>query len=255
MKLILSLTKSTITIFIFVVGLTSICNGQTNRKPDIIVLKNNSKIEVSIQEVGEKLIKYKKLTDPDGPVFSVNKTEIASVLYGNGDVATFPESSSSEFFKEEGGAKPVERNPQPLPASKFDETIFAQKSSQLKQSYQYYKSRSKNGLVSGIVWTVLGTISMGVGAALITNSGYTSNGYGSYSYNNNEGTGALLVIGGLIGGATFGTIGFVKAGKNGSKATRIRRELLRRGEPISLKFGPGFNPVTNSGYLSLKMMF
>ncbi|MCF2445076.1 hypothetical protein L0657_14005 [Dyadobacter sp. CY345] len=255
MKLILSLTKSTLTLFIFLVGLTSICNGQTTRKPDIIILKNNSKIEVSIQEVEDKVIKYKKLTDPDGPVFSVNKTEIASVLYGNGDVASFSETSSNEFFKEEGGAKPVELKPQPLPANKFDETIFAQKTNQLRQSYQYYKSRSKKGLVSGIVWTVLGTISMGVGTALITNSGYSYNGYGSYNYNNNEGTGALLLIGGLIGGATFGTIGFVKAGRNGSKATRIRRELLRRGEPISLKFGPGFNPVTNSGYLSLRMMF
>ncbi|WP_159475307.1 hypothetical protein [Dyadobacter sp. 3J3] len=217
-------------------------------------MKNDTKLEVSIQEVEENVIKYKKLTDPNGPLFSVKKTEIASVLYGNGDVATFSDTASDTFFKEESSTKPIERNPQPIAGNKFDETIFAQKSNQLRQSYQYYKSRSKKGLVSGIVWTVLGSVSMVVGAALITDSGY-NNGYGNYSYNNNEGTGALLLIGGLVGGATFGTIGFVKAGKNGSKATRIRRELIRRNEPISFSVKPGFNPATQSGYLSLKMNF
>jgi len=233
-------------------GLISICSGQTKRKPDIVVLKNNTKIEVTILEVEEFVIKYKKISDPSGPVFSVKKSEIASVLYGNGDVATFPETSTSEFFREESNVKPVERNPQPISGNTFDETIFAQKPNQLRQSYQYYRSKSKKGLVSGIVWTVLGTISMGVGSALIANSGY--NGYG-YNYNNDEQTGAILVIAGLVGGATFGTIGFVKAGRNGSKATRIRRELMRRGEPLALKLRPGFNPATNSGYLSLKLTF
>ena len=255
MKSVLFFVKSNFQIIFFLVSLAGICNAQTARKPDIIILKNNTKIEVSIQEVQENVVKYKKLTDPDGPVFTVKKTEISSILYGNGDVGTFPDASSDEFFKEESGVKPIERNAQPIARNSFDETIFAYKPNQLRKAYQYYKSKSKRGLVSGIVWTVLGTVSMGVGTALLANTNYYSNGYGSYSYNNNEGTGAALLIGGLVGGATFGTIGFVKAGKNGSKATRIRRELIRRGEPISLKLSPGFNPATNSGYLSLRMMF
>lgn len=255
MKSILFFVKSTFIVFVFFIGLSGICQAQNGRKPDIIILKNDTKLEVSIQEVEEHVIKYKKLTDLNGPVFSVKKAEIASVLYGNGDVATFSDTASDTFFKEENSAKLVERNPQPIATNKFDETIFAQKPNQLRQSYQYYKSKSKRGLVSGIVWTVLGTVSMGVGAALLTNTSYNYNGYNSYSYNNNEGAGAALLIGGLVGGATFGTIGFVKAGKNGSKATRIRRELMRRGEPISLRFSPGFNPVTQSGFLSLKLNF
>lgn len=249
MKSILFFVRSNFIAVVFLLGLTGICNAQISRKPDVIILKNDTKLEVSIQEVDDNIIKYKKLTDPNGPVFSVKKAEIASILYGNGDVSTFTDKSNDMFFKEESSPKPIERNPQPVARNKFDETIFAQKPNQLRQSYQYYKSKSKRGLVSGIVWTVLGTVSMGVGAALIIDS---ENNY----YNEaNEQTGAVLILAGLVGGATFGTIGFVKAGKNGSKATRIHRELLRRGEPISFSLKPGFNPVTQSGYLSLRMNF
>jgi len=248
------ITKNALTLF-FLLILAGFCHAQNTRKPDIIVLKNNTKLEVSIQEVEEGVIKYKKLSDPDGPVFSVKKAEIASVLYGNGDVSTFPETSGDVFFKQDSSVEPVSRNHQPIPKNSFDETIFAYKPNQLRKAYQYYRSKSKRGLASGIVWTVLGTISMGVGTALIMDSEMYSTPYGSYSYNNNSGTGAALLIGGLIGGATFGTIGFVKAGRNGSKATRIRRELTRRGEPITFKFRPGYNPANGTGYLSLKMNF
>lgn len=257
MKSILSFVKTNVLALFLVVGSAGFCHAQTARKPDIIVLKNNTKLEVVIQEVEEIVIKYKKLTDLEGPLFSVKKSEIASVLYGNGDVATFPDVASDVFFGQENNARPFEQNnPRPVPRNKFEEIMYAQNPNQLRQSYQYYKSKSKKGLVLGIVFTVLGTVSMGVGTALITNSGYNNNYNGYYTYNsNNADAGAALLIGGLIGGATFGTIGFVKAGKNGSKATRIKRELIRRRESVTFNFSPGYNAANQSGYLSLKMNF
>lgn len=248
------IVRNALTLF-FLLNLAGFCHAQNTRKPDVIVLKNNTKLEVSIQEVEENVIKYKKLSDPDGPVFSVKKAEIASVLYGNGDVSTFPETSGDVFFKQDNNVEPVFQNQQPIPKNSFDETIFAYKPNQLRKAYQYYRSKSKRGLVSGIVCTVLGTISMGVGAALINDNYYYSNGYYASTYNNNQGTGVALLIGGLVGGATFGTIGFVKAGRNGSKATRIRRELTRRGEPLTFKLRPGYNAANGAGYLSLRMNF
>ena len=106
----------------------------------------------------------------------------------------------------------------------------------------------------GIISSVLGTVAMGVGNALIVNSGVDYiNGY--YTYNDTRGAGVALFIGGLVGGATFGTIGFVKAGKNGSKASRIKKELLRRRESITFSIKPGYNTVSQAGYLSLKVNF
>lgn len=257
MKSILSFIKINVFAIFLVIGFVSFGHAQSLRKPDIIVLKNNTKLEVVIQEVEENVIKYKKLTDLEGPLFSVKKSEIASVLYGNGDVATFPDTSSDVFFRQDNNTRPVEPiNPQPVPRNKFEEIIYAQNPNQLRQSYQFYRSKSKKGLVLGIVFTVLGTVSMGVGAGLITNSGYNSSSSGYYIYNNsNAEAGTALLIGGLVGGATFGTIGFVKAGKNGSKATRIKRELIRRRESVTFNFKPGYNAATQSGYLSLRMNF
>jgi len=257
MKSFLPFTKANFLVFFLLSILVNAGYAQTVRKPDIIVLKSNTKLEVVIQEVDENVIKYKKLTDLEGPLFSVRKSEIASVLYGNGDVATFPDTSSDVFFRQENNTRAIEPiSPQPVPRNKFEEIIYAQNPNQLRQSYQFYRSKSKRGLALGIVFTVLGTVSMGVGAGLITNSGYNSSSSGYYIYNNsNAEAGTALLIGGLVGGATFGTIGFVKAGKNGSKATRIKRELIRRRESVTFNFKPGYNAATQSGYLSLRMNF
>jgi hypothetical protein len=237
---------------VLTLSLISFCNAQNVPKPDVVILKDNTKLEVLIQEVDDNVIKYKKLKDQEGPIFTIKKSSIASVLYGNGEVETFTQASSEVFFDKDNNVKPVESvSAQPFPKNKFEETMYGYKPNQLRKAYQFYKSKSKRGLVSGIVWTSLGTIAMGVGTVLLMDE--DNNKY--YSYNKNAETGAVLVLAGLVGGATFGTIGFVKAGRNGSKASKIRKELTRRGEPLTFSLKPGYNPSTNAGYLSLKVAF
>lgn len=230
------------------------CHAQKDRKPDIIILKNNTKLEVLIQDVGES-IKYKKLTDLNGPLFTVNKTDISSILYGNGDVETFGAPEQEVFYTNKNTPQPIETNLRPVHKTEFDALIYSQNPKQLRKSYQYYRAKSKRGLALGIVSSILGTISAGVGTALIANSDtYYGSSYYNYG-NDNSQVGAVLLIGGLAAGITFGTIGFVKAGKNGSKATRIKRELVRRNESISFRIDPGYNPSLQAGYLSVKMSF
>lgn len=53
---------------------------------DIIIKTNSEKIEALIQEVSETEIKYKKANNPTGPIYIVNMSEIATILYANGDV-------------------------------------------------------------------------------------------------------------------------------------------------------------------------
>lgn len=40
-------------------------------------------------EVDENVVKYRKISDPEGPVYSVRKSEIASIKYGNRETETF----------------------------------------------------------------------------------------------------------------------------------------------------------------------
>ncbi len=56
---------------------------------DIIVTKNSEKIEAKITDVEQDCIKYKKFSYQEGPTYTIQKSEIASIIYQNGDVETF----------------------------------------------------------------------------------------------------------------------------------------------------------------------
>ena len=56
---------------------------------DIIVTKQSRKIEAKITDVEPDCIKYKKYNYQEGPTYTIKKSEIASIIYQNGDVETF----------------------------------------------------------------------------------------------------------------------------------------------------------------------
>jgi hypothetical protein len=54
------------------------------RSQDTLYYKNNTQAVVKIAEVNNEAIKYKKIDNPDGPNYNVNKSEIRSIHYSNG---------------------------------------------------------------------------------------------------------------------------------------------------------------------------
>lgn len=60
---------------------------------DVIVTKNKEKLEGKIIEVSQNEIKYKKATNPDGPTFVIDKSEVVTILYDNGEVEVFKNES------------------------------------------------------------------------------------------------------------------------------------------------------------------
>ncbi len=82
---------------------------------DIIVLKNSQRIDAKIISVSSTEVSYKKADYVDGPTFILNASEIATILYANGDAQVFntePERTrSSGSQKKSGGLK---FNPEPL---------------------------------------------------------------------------------------------------------------------------------------------
>lgn len=67
---------------------------------DIIVLRNGDFINGKVIEVASNQIKYKKATNPDGPLYTLEKNEVLSIKYENGDVDKF-ELSNSDIKLEE----------------------------------------------------------------------------------------------------------------------------------------------------------
>ncbi|WP_157488257.1 hypothetical protein [Dyadobacter crusticola] len=224
------------------------------------MLRNETKLEVIIQEVDDSVVKYKKVNDQEGPLFTIKKADIVSIQYGNGEVETFEATLEVPNYYAPSSAAPRQ-----VPAAssamvprgnKFQQELQTSSSDHLRGIYKYYKTKSKNGLAIGIAGTSAGLIFMGIGTGIIAKIETDANGnFLTYADEQKAIRGAWMIIGGFAGAATFGTVGFVKAGRNGSKAGKIRRELLQRGEPIVFKFSPGFNARTQTGFLTVNVQF
>jgi len=73
---------------------------------DVITLKNGTDINALVQEIGDIEIKYKNFDNPNGPNYTLKKTEILIIRYANG---------SKDVFSKE--AEPVEKKDISMPES------------------------------------------------------------------------------------------------------------------------------------------
>lgn len=240
----------------FFATLTGSLTAQTVRKNDVIVKKDNEKIEVVIQEIDANTIRYKKVSDPDGPVFTLNKTDVASILYGNGEVENF-DKPTDEYFAPGSVPPPViYKQEQPKTYNNTDGRLSGRDSDQLRSNYNLYIKKARSYRKLGFIGASAGLLFTVVGAAIISSAdNYYNTGTGTYVSNDDAAAGALLFLFGLGGGIPLTIVGFVKHKSYTKRAVEVQNELRRRNQPLSLRLSPGFNPQTNSGYLSLKLAF
>lgn len=62
---------------------------------DIIVTRDGNEIAASVKEISEKLVKYKKAENLEGPLYTLNKSEIFMIKYENGTKDVFTADSST----------------------------------------------------------------------------------------------------------------------------------------------------------------
>ncbi len=70
---------------------------------DIIITKDAQKISAKISEVGEVEVKYKKFDNLEGPVYTMKKADISSIVYENGTVDVFKEASAPQTKRQTSG--------------------------------------------------------------------------------------------------------------------------------------------------------
>lgn len=51
---------------------------------DFIIKKDKKEIKSKVMEITEDVIKYKKFETPDGPTYSIRKSEVTMIVYNNG---------------------------------------------------------------------------------------------------------------------------------------------------------------------------
>ena len=72
------------------IALACVCFAQ-----DVIVTKDSKRINAKVTEVNVDNIKYKQFENQDGPVYTLLKSDILTILYQNGQVESFGVESSS----------------------------------------------------------------------------------------------------------------------------------------------------------------
>lgn len=82
---------------------------------DVIVKKDGSTILAKVLEVNTDNIRYKKHSNPNGPTYTIGKSEIMSINYENGEKEVFKEGSipsqSKESEHKSTDPKYIQRNP------------------------------------------------------------------------------------------------------------------------------------------------
>lgn len=61
---------------------------------DIIVMRSGDIVKANVLEIGQSEIKYKKATNPNGPTYTINKSEVLSINYENGESDKFEAATS-----------------------------------------------------------------------------------------------------------------------------------------------------------------
>ena len=81
---------------------------------DVIVKKDGSTIQSKVMEINEREIKFKKWSNLEGPMYTINKNEVNSINYQNGEVELIavgsPNNSSQTTFNDFGTNERMERD-------------------------------------------------------------------------------------------------------------------------------------------------
>jgi hypothetical protein len=239
---------------VFLTCCTCFSYGQETRKNDLIIKRDSSRIEALILEVDAKIIRYKKYSDQGGPTFSLDRKEIATIVYGNGEIEKF--DAVPEIYFDEVPSPIVTQPDKPATLRYRSGAPQVLSNDQLRTNYKFflrkntkYKTMATVGASFGVCLTVFGIITLNQ-----ANRDY--HGYPTQAYENKVLGGALLVTAGVFGGVPLTVVGLINKKRYAKKAITAQNELRRRGEPItSIRLSPGYNVANRTANLTLRMNF
>lgn len=106
---------------------------------DVIELNDGEEIRGRVTEIGVSTITYKKLSNPDGPLYEVEKERVELIRYENG---------TEETFKEETGNR----------TTQSDIDFFIKGQRDADRFYQNYKTASTSTLIVSLLSPLAGLI-------------------------------------------------------------------------------------------------
>jgi hypothetical protein len=173
----------------FLLIITILVSGLTIFAQDIIVTKDAKRIDAKVLEINIDNVRYKDFENQDGPIYTILKSDIASIVYQNGKVENFPDQTSQPAQQPEPAQQPnVQQNPQNLTAKQFDDMDDDDIDAYLRdyeggKIYETFhsgvklRSVGKKMLTAGLVLSGAGLTAMIVGVAIVNYGYYSDYGY------------------------------------------------------------------------------
>jgi hypothetical protein len=171
----------------FLLIITILVSGLTIFAQDIIVTKYEKRIDAKVLEINIDNVRYKDFDNLDGPIYTILKSDIASIVYQNGKVETFSNHPPQPVEQSN-----VPQNPQNLTANQFDDMndddIYAYlrdyeggKIYETFHSGVKLRSVGKKMLTAGLVSSGVGLTTMIIGIIIMDYNGVSLHSYG-YGY-------------------------------------------------------------------------
>ena len=94
---------------------------QTLLAQDNIILRNGEEIKAKVQEVGLSEIKYKKLDNLTGPVYTVLKSDVFTINYENGTKEVFGNAEDAHAVAPSPKVREERRRPAREPRREYQQ--------------------------------------------------------------------------------------------------------------------------------------
>lgn len=130
-------------------------SASTVRAQDVIVGRDSSRTEARVTEIGPETVRYKRITNLDGPVYVLPVERIAYIRYSNGerDVFTSEGAGAASFPAETPAtvsASESQPEPTPQPASAAEPALPAGTVYKTYRPGDYYEENGIRGLVFSV---------------------------------------------------------------------------------------------------------
>ena len=140
------------------------CTSLMVMAQDVIVKKDGSTIQSKVMEISGTEIKYKKWSNLEGPLYNINKNEIYSINYQNGEVElitveTIPKSTYSNNERMERDGMDLALNGRKLYGEEIRFLVG-------DQNYQTYLSARKQ-IGTGNIFAIIFGASLGTTIVLV----------------------------------------------------------------------------------------
>jgi hypothetical protein len=223
--------------------LSAMTCAQSTSKHDVILKRDSTRIQALITQMTNEKINYRDLSTADSAKAFISMDLVAKVYLKNGKILSVRDSVLATSTPPDSVGQYADLAN--LPTDEFERNVVMANSDQLRDKYRYYNDKAIDGKRGAIIFTSLGVASLVTGL-IVANTG---------SSTDNKKIGYPLAVAGTVVGGGLGIITFTNHKRNSAKAQKVKNELKRRNQPLTIRLNPSYNPFNNSGMLALRISF